>query len=66
MPLIQCPDCGREVSDAAPTCPNCGRPLASPKTQRVTEGFWGRSRGCVDFLFIGLLAVVVLVALAFC
>ena len=26
MPLIQCPDCNKEMSDAAPTCPNCGRP----------------------------------------
>jgi len=27
MPLISCPDCGREVSDAAPACPHCGRPF---------------------------------------
>jgi hypothetical protein len=26
MPLISCPDCGRQVSDSAPTCPHCGRP----------------------------------------
>jgi hypothetical protein len=25
--LILCPDCGREVSDAAPACPHCGRPI---------------------------------------
>jgi predicted outer membrane lipoprotein/DNA-directed RNA polymerase subunit RPC12/RpoP len=25
--LIICPDCGREVSDAAPACPHCGRPI---------------------------------------
>jgi len=25
--LIPCPECKREVSDAAPTCPHCGRPL---------------------------------------
>ena len=29
MALIQCPDCGRQVSDAAPTCPGCGRPIAT-------------------------------------
>lgn len=29
MPLVPCPDCGREVSDAAPACVHCGRPLAS-------------------------------------
>jgi hypothetical protein len=28
MALVKCPDCGREVSDAAPACVGCGRPLA--------------------------------------
>jgi hypothetical protein len=28
MALINCPDCGTEVSDAAPACPKCGRPIA--------------------------------------
>jgi len=28
MALVKCPDCGHDVSDAAPTCPNCGRPNA--------------------------------------
>lgn len=26
MPLITCPDCQAEISDAAPACPRCGRP----------------------------------------
>ena len=26
MPLVACPDCGRQVSTAARTCPQCGRP----------------------------------------
>jgi len=30
MALIKCPDCGSEVSDAAPACPKCGRPIAAP------------------------------------
>lgn len=29
MALVPCPDCGREVSDAAPACPQCGRPMVS-------------------------------------
>ena len=29
MALINCPECGKEVSDKAPTCPNCGVPIAS-------------------------------------
>ncbi len=28
MPLIKCPECGREVSTAAKACPNCGFPVA--------------------------------------
>jgi hypothetical protein len=27
--LIQCEDCGRDVSDRAPACPNCGAPIAA-------------------------------------
>lgn len=30
MALIQCPDCGKDVSTLAPACPNCGRPIAIP------------------------------------
>lgn len=26
MPLVNCPDCGNEISDAAYACPKCGRP----------------------------------------
>jgi len=28
MSLVECPDCGRSVSDQADACPNCGRPVA--------------------------------------
>lgn len=28
MPLVPCPDCGREISDTAPACVHCGRPMA--------------------------------------
>ncbi|HEY7413942.1 MAG TPA: zinc ribbon domain-containing protein [Ktedonobacteraceae bacterium] len=27
MALIQCPECGKEISDQAASCPHCGRPL---------------------------------------
>lgn len=26
MPLEKCPDCGKQISTAAPSCPQCGRP----------------------------------------
>lgn len=28
MPLIICSDCGKHISDRAPTCPHCGAPKA--------------------------------------
>jgi len=34
MPIIFCPECGQEISDAAIACPNCGRPL---RTAPVVE-----------------------------
>ena len=30
MALIKCPDCGRSVSDTAPSCPDCGRIMSAP------------------------------------
>lgn len=27
MALINCPECGKEVSDMAKSCPNCGNPI---------------------------------------
>ncbi len=33
MPLIYCPDCGREVSDSAINCPNCAYPLSNLKNK---------------------------------
>lgn len=29
MTFIKCPDCGKEVSDTAPSCLNCGRLLST-------------------------------------
>lgn len=41
MALIMCPDCGKDVSDAAPACPHCGRPVTlssriSPPSSEVS------------------------------
>lgn len=27
MALIQCPDCGKQISSQAASCPNCGCPI---------------------------------------
>lgn len=33
MALMICPDCGKEISDAAISCPNCGLPRPSYERQ---------------------------------
>jgi membrane protein YdbS with pleckstrin-like domain len=33
MALIDCPECGKQVSTAATTCPSCGYPVASQLPQ---------------------------------
>lgn len=35
MALINCPECGKEISDKAASCPNCGCPIE--KTANVQE-----------------------------
>lgn len=34
--LINCPECGKEISDVANNCPNCGFPLREPKPVNVS------------------------------
>jgi hypothetical protein len=36
MALINCPECGKEVSTSAVACPNCGHPLAPPTLEERT------------------------------
>lgn len=39
MALINCPDCGREVSSNAPACPSCGAPIQA-QTIEATAKKW--------------------------
>lgn len=31
MALVECPDCGKKISDRAASCNECGRPMEEPK-----------------------------------
>lgn len=47
MALVECPDCGQQVSDQAAACNQCGRPMSTESTgperqQRVTTQATGR------------------------
>ena len=37
MALIDCPECGREISSSAASCPNCGYPLRGLPSRRCPE-----------------------------
>src|SRR5690349_5041831 len=41
MPLIQCPECSRQVSDKAQACPGCGHPIQTPPAPAETRGPFG-------------------------
>lgn len=32
MGIVKCPDCGKDISDAAPSCLGCGRPMKTSAT----------------------------------
>lgn len=36
MPLINCAECGRSISDSAPACPGCGAPIAVAASRNPT------------------------------
>lgn len=42
MALVNCPECGREISSSAPTCPQCGASLP----RRRSGAFVARALGC--------------------
>jgi uncharacterized membrane protein YvbJ len=71
MPLVTCPDCGKEFSTGAVACPQCGRPNkpAAPQAGVVHgkgEGCFLRTMniGCVIAFVIG--AFILLVVFRFC
>lgn len=35
MALIYCTECGKQISDSAPTCPHCGVPVAKPVSSQA-------------------------------
>lgn len=44
MALLVCPDCRRQVSDAAPACPGCGRPVTRPAPSFTRPGVYAADR----------------------
>jgi uncharacterized membrane protein YdbT with pleckstrin-like domain len=64
MPVIACPDCGRDVSPLAPACPHCGRPspggnapIAAPNTPAQERTLWRGSPSAI--VLAGYIATIV-------
>lgn len=73
MPLIACPTCDKQISDAAAACPHCGHPMAPapstpsvptpPVAQPAADGGFGVFKTLLLF-FVGLVVVFVLYAIS--
>ncbi len=51
MPMIKCPECGKEISDKAAACPNCGCPIKKSNAEFIkqnTEEMWEKDDNCVS------------------
>lgn len=65
MALINCPDCGKEVSDQAPTCPNCGRPIKKEVSKSKPEvKVEGQKEGCfLQTLNVGCMIIFAIIGI---
>lgn len=57
LALIKCPDCDKDVSDAAPSCPNCGHPFST-----VSQAPVGKKEKKTSRFTIGCLVVFIVAA----
>ena len=58
MSLVNCKECGKEVSDQAASCPHCGAPIQGSPTNKATAKSDGRNGYLLAFgIFIGLITV---------
>ena len=54
MPLISCPDCGKQISDTAPSCIGCGKVMS--QSAAVHSGVVARKGG--KYELIGTLIIL--------
>lgn len=70
MALVQCSECGHDVSTAAVTCPNCGAPLGlaatpppPPPPAPASPGLWQRLKagyfGLPRFIQVGWISLAI-------
>lgn len=57
MSMINCPECGKEISDKADRCPNCGCPIQKPQVATATPTKTKGNNG-MDVLIAILLFII--------
>ncbi|GHH52439.1 zinc-ribbon domain-containing protein [[Pseudomonas] boreopolis] len=71
MALIQCSECGRQISDKASACPSCGAPAAVAMRQVASTSIAshvpapGTSAGAKVLMWIGIPVGVLVLLLAY-
>ncbi len=70
MALIQCPECGKEISNKAQACPHCGKPMQEEKEYALSTCKPGTCNAAMFFyviawiLWIGGIVVAIVTSLA--
>ncbi len=57
MALVNCPECGKEISDSAKSCPHCGYPLSEDNTEKKASPLGASPVSVVAFV-LSILALV--------
>ena len=75
MPVVACPDCGKDVSTLAPSCPHCGRPspagttpiTAPPPRPVVEETIWRGNPSAMKLVgkVISIVLILIIVPVIF-
>ena len=66
MALINCSECGKQVSDRAEKCPHCGNPIKItnilPSSYQNVSNIHGKDEGCfLQTLNLGCVVTVVII-----
>lgn len=70
MALIDCSECGKQISDKASACPGCGAPVqgpshAGPKRVKTSEdSLLTRNRGCGDIIIFLPIIIIIIILIA--
>lgn len=65
MALIQCPDCGTQISSQADTCIKCGRPMVAGSANRPARTIEATGKDAKTISLIGAILIVAGLILTF-